>query len=170
MNRWSFAVSCVQQSTGETRWPTQTHTLHEPTMSWNFLHDNSRFSSQINYDTYTHITFVWDYLGGPLPEETFTHSHPSWSSDILYQLPPSTAIHSILFVQFTSVTVLFHNLSPGRLWPSSWSDKLWHGQRYYYVSCINRNTILIKYVPRVTSFNEICAFNTTQYPIHRLRH
>ena len=29
-------------------------------------------------------------LGGPVLEETFTHSHPSWSSDILYQLPRST--------------------------------------------------------------------------------
>jgi len=34
--------------------------------------------------------FVRDYLGEPLPEETFTHSHLSWSSTILYQLPPST--------------------------------------------------------------------------------
>jgi len=28
---------------------------------------------------------VWDYLGGQVPEETLTHSHPSWSSDIPYQ-------------------------------------------------------------------------------------
>jgi len=28
---------------------------------------------------------VWDYPGRPVPEETPTHSHPSWSSDILYQ-------------------------------------------------------------------------------------
>ena len=25
-------------------------------------------------------------MGGPVPEETFTHSHPSWSSNILYQI------------------------------------------------------------------------------------
>jgi len=36
------------------------------------------------------------------------HSHPSWSSDILYQLPPFTTIHSILCVQFTCFTVLFN--------------------------------------------------------------
>jgi len=42
--------------------------------------------------------------GRPVPEETFTHSHPSWSLDILYQLPPFTAIHSILCVQFTCLT------------------------------------------------------------------
>ena len=27
--------------------------------------------------------FPWDYLGEPAPEETFTHSHLSWSSIIL---------------------------------------------------------------------------------------
>jgi len=50
-----------------------------------------------------------------------THSHPSWSSYILYQLPPFTTIHSILCVQFTCLTILFDNLSPGPLWSSSWS-------------------------------------------------
>jgi len=33
--------------------------------------------------------FVWDYPGEPLPEETFTHCHLSWSSVILHLLPPS---------------------------------------------------------------------------------
>jgi len=33
--------------------------------------------------------FVRDYQGVPVPEETFTHSHLSWSSIILYLLPPS---------------------------------------------------------------------------------
>jgi len=43
---------------------------------------------------------------------------------------PSTTIHSIIFfsiiflVQFTCLTVLFHNLSPGPLWSSSWSGTL----------------------------------------------
>ena len=64
--------------------------------------------------------FVQDYRGRLVPEETFTHSHPSWSSDILYQLPPFTTIHGILFVQFTSLTVLSDNFSPGPLWSSSW--------------------------------------------------
>jgi len=40
--------------------------------------------------------FVKDYQGEPVPEETFTHSHLSCSSTILYQLPPSTMIHGIL--------------------------------------------------------------------------
>ena len=47
-----------------------------------------------------------DYPGGPVPEETFTHSHPSWSSDILYQLLPPTMINSILILQFQCLTVL----------------------------------------------------------------
>ena len=52
-------------------------------------------------------------------------SHLSWSTDIRYQLPPSTTIHGILLVQFTCLTVLFHNLSPGHLWSSSWSGTLY---------------------------------------------
>jgi len=66
----------------------------------------------INTHTHTHnhlTVFVQDYLGGPVSEETVAYSHPSWSSDILYQLPPSTTIHCILLVQFTCLTVLFHN-------------------------------------------------------------
>jgi len=48
---------------------------------------------------------VWDYPGGSVPEETFTYSHPSRSSpDILYKLPPSTTIHSILLLHFTCLT------------------------------------------------------------------
>ena len=68
---------------------------------------------------------VRDYPGRPLPEETLTHSHPSWSLDILYQLPPFTTIHSILCVQFTCLTVLFDNLSPRPLWSSCWSSALY---------------------------------------------
>ena len=35
-----------------------------------------------------------------------------------------TTIHDILFVQFTCLTVLSDNLSPGRLWSFSWSRTL----------------------------------------------
>ena len=58
-------------------------------------------------------------------QKELTHSHPSWSSDILYQLPPFTMIHSILCVQFTCLTMLYDNLSPGPLWSSSWSWTLY---------------------------------------------
>jgi len=62
----------------------------------------------------------------PVPEETFSHSHLSWSSVILYQLTPFTTIHSILFIQFTCLTVLFDNLSPAPLWSSCWSYTILH--------------------------------------------
>ena len=61
---------------------------------------------------YGFLYFVWDNLGEPVPEETFTHPYPSWSSIIPYLLPPSITIHGILSVQFTCLTVFFHNLSP----------------------------------------------------------
>jgi len=69
---------------------------------------------------YTHNdNHLWPFLrhnqGEPVPEETFTHSHLSWSSTILYLLPPSATIHSIVRVQFTYLTVFLHNLSPSSL-------------------------------------------------------
>ena len=47
--------------------------------------------------THTHTDnrltpFVRDNPGRPVPEETFTHSHSTWSSVILYHLPPFTTI------------------------------------------------------------------------------
>ena len=54
-----------------------------------------------------------------------THTHPDHQTSSLYQLPPSTTIHSILLVQFTCLTVLFHNLSPSPLWSSCWSWTLY---------------------------------------------
>jgi len=42
-------------------------------------------------------------------------THLSWSSIIPYLLHPSFAIHCILYVQFTCLTVFFHNLSPSFL-------------------------------------------------------
>ena len=50
---------------------------------------------------YSSLDYVWDYPSEPVPEETFTHSHLSWSSIISYLLPPSFMIHGILPVQFT---------------------------------------------------------------------
>jgi len=49
--------------------------------------------------------FVWANPREPVAEETFAHSHLFWSSTILYRLPPSTTIHSILPVQFMCLTV-----------------------------------------------------------------
>jgi len=60
---------------------------------------------------YGFLDFVRDKLGEPVPEETFSHSHLSWSSIIPYLLPASIMIHGILPVQFACLTVFFRNLS-----------------------------------------------------------
>jgi len=57
--------------------------------------------------------------GRPVTDDTFTHSHPSRSPNILYQLPPSITIDSIILIQFTCLTVP-HNLSPNPPWSTSW--------------------------------------------------
>ena len=50
--------------------------------------------------------FVRNYPDEPVPEEISTHSL-SWSSTFLYQLLPSTTIHSMLPAQFTCLSVFF---------------------------------------------------------------
>jgi len=86
-----------------------------------------------SYLTHTHthaqpfygfLDFVQDNLGEPVPEETFTHSHLSWSSITPYLLRPSDTIHGILCVQSTRLTVYFHNLCLSYLWSTSWPDTL----------------------------------------------
>ena len=59
--------------------------------------------------------FVRDYPDKPVPEETLTHP-PSLSSSSLYQLLPSTTIHSILPVQIACLAIFLHNLCPCPLW------------------------------------------------------
>ena len=76
----------------------------------------------------TPTTILWpivrDCPGEPVPEETITHSHPSWSSITLYLLPPSAKIHIILPVQFMCLTIFLQNLSPSPLWFTSWTGIL----------------------------------------------
>ena len=78
---------------------------------------------------YGHIHIHTQPFNSPFSRTTwmghYQKKHSPWSSDILYQLPPSTTIHSILLVQFMCFTVLFYNLSPGPLWSSSWSVTLY---------------------------------------------
>jgi len=69
---------------------------------------------------YGSLDFIRDNPGEPVPEKTFTYSHLSWSSIIPYLLLPSIIIHGILPIQFTCLTVFFHNLSPSFLWSTSW--------------------------------------------------
>ena len=54
-------------------------------------------------------------------EETFTHSHQPWSSNILYQLSPFTAIQQHPPCSIYVLESPFHNLFPGPLWSTSWS-------------------------------------------------
>jgi len=42
--------------------------------------------------------FVQDYLGELVPEETFTHSHLSWLSIILYLLPAAVAVSTVMLL------------------------------------------------------------------------
>jgi len=80
--------------------------------------------------------FVWDYPGEPVPEKALTHP-PSWSSS-LYQLLPSTTIHSILPVQITCLAIFLHNLSPHPLWSTSWSGLWSHPPHIPYISSPNQ--------------------------------
>jgi len=79
------------------------------------------YSNNNNNNRFT--AFVRDYRGEPVPEETLTHP-PSWSSPNLYQLLPSTTIHSILPVQIACLAIFLHNLCPCPLWSTSWSGDL----------------------------------------------
>ena len=71
--------------------------------------------------TRTHNRFIalWNLSRTTCLSWLSTHTHPSWSSVIPYLLPPSITIHGILPVQFTCLTVFFHNLSPRFLWSTS---------------------------------------------------
>jgi len=96
--------------------------------------------------------FVPDYPVGPVLEETFIHSHPSWLSVVLYQLPLSTTIHSILLVQFSCLMVLFHNLCPGPLWSFSWSWTL------YFILCTFLHPVII-----FDSFRNTCPYRRSLF-------
>ena len=92
------------------------------TTCYEWLLWNSSITTQ-QHTTTVLQPFVQDYVGEPVPEETLTHP-PSWSSPNLYQLLPSTMIHSILLVQTVCFTIFLHNLCPYPLWSTSWSGAL----------------------------------------------
>ena len=89
--------------------------------------------------------FVRDYPGELVPEETLTHP-PSWSSSNLYQLLPSTTIHSILLVQNTCLVIFLHNLCPCPLWSTSWSGAL-HSYSIHF------------FTQSVSSFRSTCPYH-----------
>jgi len=79
----------------------------------------------VNIDTTTHNNRFMALCPG-LPGWASTRRNrnthpPSWSSSNLYQLLPSTTIHSILLVQITCLAIFLHNLFPCPLWCTSWS-------------------------------------------------
>jgi len=59
---------------------------------------------------YGSLDFVRDNPGEPVPKETFTHWHLSWSSIIPYLLPSSVTIHVILPVQLTCLNLFPQSL------------------------------------------------------------
>jgi len=97
--------------------------------AFHHLVSNNNFSLQNNNNSNNRFTALCpDYLGKPVPEETFTHP-PTWSSSNLYQLLPSTMIHSIIPVQITCSAIFSHNLFPCPLWSTSWyipTGKQWY--------------------------------------------
>jgi len=93
----------------------RTHTQHARTHACTHAHTQSFYGC---------LDSVWDNPGEPVPEETFIHSHLSWSPVVPYLLPPSATIHGILPVQCTCLTVFFHNLSTSFLWSTSWPGTL----------------------------------------------
>jgi len=69
------------------------------------FHKHKHTHTHTHNPFYNSLDFVRDNPGELVPEETFTHSHLSWSSIIPYLLLPSIMIHGILSVQFTCLTV-----------------------------------------------------------------
>jgi len=84
---------------------------------------NTQQFKNIQHTTIVLWPFVWDYPDEPVPEETLTHP-PSWSSSNLYQLLPSTTIHSILLVQITCLAIFLHNRFLCPFLSTSWSGAL----------------------------------------------
>jgi len=67
---------------------------------------------------------VRDYLGELVAWYQKKHSPTYHPDHHLYQLLPSTTIHSILLVQITCLAIFLHNLFPCPLWSTSWSGAL----------------------------------------------
>jgi len=82
--------------------------------------------STLRYKTHTHtqpFNCPWSgttKVGRYQKKHSPTNTHPDEQTST-YTTPPSAMIHSILCIQFTCLTVLFHNLPPGPLWFTSWS-------------------------------------------------
>ena len=81
----------------------------------------------ITWSIYASLDLVQDNPGEPVPEETFTHSHPSWSSNIsiyFLHLPRSVAsslFNSCTLQSFSIISQVFVGLPLGLASSSSYS-------------------------------------------------
>jgi len=73
-------------------------------------------------------------------KETFTNSHLSWSTTILYQLPPSTTIHSILRDRCMCFTVFF-TTSPQVLFGPPFHTPYISSSKHWFLFTTNAHTI-----------------------------
>jgi len=90
------------------KWGGHVHPMVTPLLIKLTIHQTSDCMHQINSSIvtwahtqpfYSSVDFVRGNPGELISEETFTHSHLSWSPIVPYLLPPSTMIHGILSVQ-----------------------------------------------------------------------
>jgi len=72
--------------------------------------------SNTHAHTHNHFTALWT-LSGIARVSRYQKNH---SPVIPYLHPPSVTIHGIIPVQFTCLTIFFHNLCPSFLWSTSW--------------------------------------------------
>jgi len=68
-----------------------------------------------------------------------------WTSIITYLLHPSVTIHGILSVQFTWLTVFFHNLSQSFLWSTSWLGTLYFIPIHFFTQSLSSNRSIYPY-------------------------
>jgi len=94
---------------------------------------------------------------GQYQKKTFTHSQLSWSSNILYLL---WSIASSLF-NLRCLRVLFHCLSPGPLWSTSWSGTL------YWILHEFRHPIIINFFAIHAHTTAACFAVVPSYVIRR---
>ena len=83
---------------------------------------------------YSSMDFVRDNLGKLIPEERNIHPLTPF---VVISHPLSVTIHSIFTVQFTCLTVFFHNLSPSFLWSTSWSCTIPPYSVYFFIQSLS---------------------------------
>jgi len=107
-------------------------TIDERQHSGHNLHDEYQHHQHKVLPTtqYTHTQPFYGSgfcLGQPVWAGTRRNIHPltpNWSSIIPYLFPLPITIHGIFPVQFTCLTVFFHNRSPSFIWSTSWPGTL----------------------------------------------